>query len=181
MFFLKDNYTMTSHRLYEVYCIEEAAIRRVTGFTEPTQCPLVHNDRSIDANQTVLIDSIPIVGNNVEFLTPKLEQIASTKFIDVKTSFYFDPAKMETLTDIKVVSWLDKKSANGTYDIRVFDVTHAAELGTINLSNETLTATSIGALDNLPTTDAIIEFHAKTSQKNDKAHLKSVAVYYKSN
>jgi hypothetical protein len=43
---------------YRVYCIEEAIFVNVLGEVEPVICPNDHSDRTINASQTIIIDSI---------------------------------------------------------------------------------------------------------------------------
>lgn len=170
---------MVSYKLYQVYCIEEAATRKVTSFTEPTQCPLIHNDRTIDTNQTIIIDFIPIVGNRIEILTPKIDKISSKGYFDLKTNFYFDSSIIETITDIKIVSYFENRSGSGSYDFRVYNITANTQIGNVNLNNEILSTNDIGELTNLPTQDSILEFHTKVDDSRDKANINSIIIYYK--
>lgn len=170
---------MTSYKLYEVFCIEEQEVRRVTSLTEPTQCPLSHNDRSIDPAQTILIDYKPILGNRVAFLNVSKDKISNKSYFNLRSNFMFDASTMEAIVDVKFLSYLDKKSVNGTYSLRIFDKTHSNVMGSINLSNETLQNNSLGELSNLPIEDAIIEFHAMVDDAKDKINIDTIAIYYK--
>lgn len=171
---------MTAYNLYEVYCIEEAAFRRVTSFTEPTQCPVSHADRSIDPMQTVIIDSIPIIGNKRTSYTPKKEAVTSRTYYNIGCAFHFDATAMENITDVKLLSYMYKKGADSDYTIRVYDQTHGLEMGSATFSNESLGVISIGKLVNLPTENAIIEFHAKVKNPADVAYISNIDVYYMS-
>jgi hypothetical protein len=170
---------MASYKLYEVYCIEEAMTRRLTSLTEPTQCPATHNDRTIDTNQTVLIDYKPIKGNRVEFLTPKMEKVSNKNYSSLKTNFFFDASVMEMVVDFKIIAYIQDKTGSGSYDFKVYDETHGLELGSVNLTNTSLGTYSVGDINNFPTEDAIIEFHVKVDNAKNKANIGSIAVYYK--
>ena len=172
---------MTTYKLYQVYCIEEAEFRKVTSFTEPIECPLIHNDRTIDSNQTTIIDEIPIIGNRMEYLVPKLEQVSTKKYFDLKTNFFFDTSFMEIITDFKIISYFENKSGDGSYDFRVYDKTHNLEIGSVNLSNTELETNNIGTVSNLPTENALLEFHIKVANPSDKAYIRVLIVQYKSN
>lgn len=170
---------MTSYKLYEVYCIEEATTRRVTSFTEPTQCPLIHNDRTIDQNQTVIIDQIFLKADNFTALNGHNGRVTTTNYCDLTSSFFFDASRMDTIISIKFTTFFRKKSSNGTYSIRAVDKTHNTIIGSITISNEN-DMNEMTSFSNFPSNDAVIEFHAMVSKRKDFVIIKDIFVYWKS-
>jgi len=168
---------MTEYSLYQVYCIAEDQFVQVKSFTEPTQCPNIHNDRTIDTNQTTKIWTRPNICVYHLTLTPKSDKVKNKNYQDLKTAFYFNKDVMEKITNIKINSYLESNS--GSYTFRAYDETNGLVLGEITLSNQDKAITDIGFLNNVPTTSAIIEFHAKTSDKKVIAHVENIIVHYR--
>ena len=167
---------MLSYKAYDVYCIEEAAFRRVNSFTEPTQCPLIHNDRTIDSNQTVLIDYIEIKPNSIHYLTPK-EIISKKVYTDLRCDFDYNTNIVKEILYIEFRTRFERKSSTGTYNIRIFDKTNNNVVGTTTINDPSLSRVSI-FLESQPE-NSLLEFHGKIEDSRDKLEIDQIIIYYK--
>ena len=168
---------MLTYKAYDVYCIEEASFRRVNSFTEPTQCPLIHNDRSIDSNQTILIDYIEIIPNTMEYLTPKENYISKKTYTDLKSDFIYNPDIITEILYIGFRTRFERKSSTGTYSIRIFDKTNNLELETTTINDPSLSNVSI-LLQSQPK-NSVLEFHSKVEDSRDKIEIDKIIIYYR--
>lgn len=169
---------MTTYKLYQVYCIEEGTTRRLHSFTEPTQCPEIHNDRTIDPLQTIIIDYKKITGNMINILSPKRETITNKNYFDIGSNFFFDSTIIKSITNIRVISRFENKSTTGSYTIRAYDNTNHNELCNGTFTNETSETNDLGEISNSPTSNSIIEIHVKTADSRDKVTIDNVIVEF---
>jgi hypothetical protein len=166
-----------AYKLYQVYCIEEGIFVQLHSFTDPTECPNDHADKTIDTNQTTIIHYIPVISNTSQTLSPKKETMTSASYQDLKCDFFFNKLIMDQITNVKVVGYMDHKATS--YDVRAFDVTHNTEIVSDTLTNTDKEVSDLGYIPTSPSEDAIIEFHVKVTRGGGKAHIENIIVYYK--
>ncbi len=166
-----------AYKLYQVYCIEEGIFVKTHSFTDPTECPNDHPDKTIDTNQTTIIHYRPIISNTSQTLSPKKETMSSQNYQDLQCDFYFNKLIMDRITNVKVIGYINNKATS--YDVRTFDVTHNTEIISDTLTNASKEVNDLGYIETSPTEDALIEFHVKVTGSGGKATIENIMVYYK--
>ena len=168
---------MSVYKLYQVYCIEEGITRQVNSFTEPTECPVIHTDRTIDPAQTIVIDYIEIKPNRVTVLIPKITKISSTSYKDLKVKIDYDTSLYDKIIKVKFRSTFNRKSGTGDFTFRIFDKGNKSELQALTINTENTSDNNI-YFDVSPTTNTTLEFQVKVSDSKDDVDIDDVSIYY---
>lgn len=170
---------MSTYKYYQVYCIAEGVFRTVNSFTKPTECPIEHVNRTIDTNQTSILDYKIINSNKSVNLIPKIDTITSLNYTNIKTNFYFDVEIMSSIVNINIITYLQNNSGIGTYDFRVYNYMTGQELWAITgLNNVVQTLFNIECITTNLLENTFLEFHMRVSKSQDKAFIQNIIVNY---
>lgn len=117
---------------------------------------------------------IPLNRCRIDAMTPNYTRIG-TLFTSLATTFYFDIGSMLDLCDVKILS----NTTGGNYTVRLYDITNSKLMASATFTNTSSRMNLLGTISNIPTNNAMLEVHVKTSSVLYNVTISKVIIYYR--
>ena len=169
---------MTTIYLYRVFCIEENQDITIWTRTKPTQCPNIHNDRTIDQNRTVILSH-----TNPDFfkIYPEFTKLNKKNYSVISKFEYAGSNNIGSIQMIEIMSHTE--NSNTSYDLRIYNpnastLSEEILVEKTNLNNEESQIIDLGEINNVPSEKSILEIQCKNNSGNKNIIISEIIIYY---